>query len=118
MEDIKIKVNEPGTRVDEPIEEFVGDFAGTTRSVGGGVASLVGQVGRLYIGVLTLPLNLLPARSRYHAKNAVKESFLTIKVLVDEINHSIEHSLDRSLERDKVRVSMDDLDDEIPPATP
>lgn len=116
MEDIKIKVNEPGARVEEPIEEFAGNFADTTRSLGGGVASLVGQVARLGFGVATLPLNLLPARSRYHAKNAVKEGFLTVKVLVDDVNNFVEDTLTRSMDRDKVRASLDDLDDEVPPA--
>ena len=115
MEDVKIKVNEPGVRVEEPIEEFTGNFADTTRSLGGGVVNLAGQVARLGFGVATLPLNLLPARSRYHAKKAVKEGFLTVKVLVDDVNNFVEDTLNRSMERDKVRASMDDLDD-IPPA--
>ncbi len=108
MDEVKIKVNEPGRTVEEAVEEFEGDFVGTSRSIGGGIGNLVGQVGRLYVGLLTLPINLLPAKSRVHAKNAIKEGFLTVKVLVDDINDGIENVLDRSLQRDRVRVSLDD----------
>ncbi|HEX2913245.1 MAG TPA: hypothetical protein VH186_20755 [Chloroflexia bacterium] len=119
MDEVKIKVNEPGTPFeDEPIEEFTtADFDRSARSVGTGAANLVGQVGRLYLNVLTLPLNLLPAKSRYHAKKSLREGFLSVKTLVDEVNNTIDHTLTRSMERDRLR--MNDLEDEvIPPATP
>jgi hypothetical protein len=114
MDDVKIKVTDSGGRAEEPVEEFQGNFASTTRSLGGGVVSLAGQVARLGFGVATLPLNLLPARSRYHAKNAVKEGFLTVKVLVDDVADFVDETLTRSMERDKTRASMDDLDGDIP----
>jgi hypothetical protein len=109
---VKVKVNEPGVRAyEEPIEEFDGvDFDRTARNVGGGVANLVGQVGRLYFNVLTLPLNLLPSRSRYHAKNSIREGFLSFKVLVDDVTGAIDDGLTRSLRRDRLRI--DDLDDD------
>lgn len=118
-ESVKIKVNDPTARVyDEPIEEFtVDDFDRSARSVGNGVGNLVGQVGRLYFNVLTLPLNLLPRRSRYHAKNSIREGFLSFKVLVDDVTDSIDRGLSRSLERDKLHVD-DVLDETIPPARP
>ena len=110
---VKVKVNEPGVRAyEEPIEEFDGvDFDRTARNVGGGVANLVGQVGRLYFNVLTLPLNLLPSRSRYHAKNSIREGFLSFKVLIDDVTGSIDDGLTRSLKRDRLR--MDDFDDDV-----
>ncbi len=120
-EGVKVKVNDPSYRAfEEPVEEFTGaDFDRTARSVGGGVSNLVGQVGRLYLNVLTLPLNLLPSRSRYHAKNSIREGFLSFKVLVDDVTGAIDDGLNRSLRRDRLRMDdMDDLmnDDVIRPA--
>jgi hypothetical protein len=101
VDDVKIRVNEPGR--EEPIEELTGGFVSTTRSLGGGIVSLAGQVARIGLGVATLPLNLLPANSRVHAKGVVKEAFLTVRVLVDDVNNFVESTLNRSLERDKAK---------------
>lgn len=109
---VKIRVTEPDYMGDEPIEEFENVGRSASRAIGG-VGNLVGQVVRLQFGLLTLPLNLLPARSRYHAKNAVREGFLTFKSLVDEVTNGIDDGLSRSMERDRVRVGMRG---DIPPA--
>jgi hypothetical protein len=102
---VKIKVSEPDA-LDEPIEEFdnVGRAAG--RAIGG-VGNLLGQVVRLQFGLVSLPLNLLPAKSRYHAKNSVREGFLAIKTLVDDVTNGIDSGLSRALERDRVRSGAD-----------
>ncbi len=112
---VKIRVNEPGVRAtEEPIEEFSTMDFDRGRGGVGGVGNLVGQVGRLYFNVLTLPLNLLPRRSRYHAKNSIREGFLSFKTLIDDVTGSIDDGLNRSLQRDRLR--MDDYDDVIRPA--
>ncbi len=116
-EEIKIKVTEPDLMGDEPIEEFDNIGRETRRAVGG-VGNLIGQVIRLQFGLLTLPLNLLPEKSRYHAKNSVREGFLAIKSLVDEVTDGIDDGLNRSMDRDRMRVSSMRMDDDIPPAMP
>jgi len=114
---IKIRVTEPDLMGDEPIEEF-DNLGREARRTVGGVGNLVGQVVRLQFGLLTLPLNLLPTRSRYHAKNAIREGFLAIKSLVDEVTEGIDNGLSRSMQRDNMRVSLDLDDNTIPPADP
>jgi len=114
---IKIRVTEPDLMGDEPIEEF-DNLGQEARRTVGGVGNLVGQVVRLQFGLLTLPLNLLPTRSRYHAKNAIREGFLAIKSLVDEVTEGIDNGLSRSMQRDNMRVSLDLGDNTIPPADP
>lgn len=114
--EIKIKVNDPAFNADDPVEEFSADVGNTAENVVGTVGNIAKQVVRLQFGLLTLPLNLLPSRSRYHAKNAVREGFLSFKTLVDDLTTGIDEGLRSSLERD--RVWANDVTDNIPPATP
>lgn len=100
-EEFKIKVSDVDS---EPLEELEGLDVKVEGNLAGTVGNFVKQVVRLEFGLLTLPLNLLPTKSRFHAKNAIKESFLTIRSAVDEINNSIENGLNRSLDRDKARM--------------
>src|SRR5689334_3311968 len=95
-EGVKIRVTEADVMGDEPIEEFENIGRSASRTIGG-VGNLVGQVVRLQFGLLTLPLNLLPARARYHAKNSVREGFLAVKTLVDEVTEGIDEGLSRSM---------------------
>lgn len=117
-DEIKIKVNDPMFG-DDPIEEInpaMDSMGRTANNVIGTVGNLTKQVVRLQFGLLTLPLNLLPSRSRYHAKNAVREGFLSFKTLVDEITNGIDEGLRGSLDRDRVWAS-DSMDETIPPAS-
>lgn len=109
MDDVKVKVTDDAVKVkvndaDEPFEEF--DGVEFNRA---GVGNFVTQVGRLYFNVLTLPVNLLPRRSRYHAKNSIREGFLSFKALVEEVTEGIDRSLNRSLERDKANLDADEI---------
>ncbi len=115
---VKIRVTEPGIMGDEPIEEFDNIGVGVRRTAGG-VADVVSQVVRLGFGVATLPLNLLPNRSRYHAKNSIREGFLAVKTLIDDVTDGIDTGLSRSMERDRMYAGSIRLDaDTIPPADP
>jgi hypothetical protein len=98
-EDIKIKVNDADV---DPLEELEGVTNRFGSGLGTNVGNLVKQVVRLQYGLVTLPLNILPANSRYHAKKAIHEAFLTVKTLVDDVNNGIEHTLTHSMDRDKV----------------
>ncbi len=109
-EEIKIKVNEPV----ETLEEFEGAELKPEGNVTRTVGNFVKQVVRLEVGLVTLPFKVLPARSRYHAKNALHESFLIVRSLVDDVNNNIEKGLTRSIEREKTRAGIDESD--IPPA--
>ncbi len=98
-EDIKIKVNDADV---DPLEELEGVTNRFGSGLGTNVGNLVKQVARLQFGLLTLPLNILPTNSRYHAKKAIHEAFLAVKTLVDDVNNGIEHTLTHSMDRDKV----------------
>lgn len=79
----------------------------------GGVTNLVTQAGRLYFNVLTLPVNLLPRRSRYHAKNSLREGLLSLKSLVEEVGEGIDRSLKRSIDRDEAEIADGDTFDDL-----
>lgn len=119
MEDeIKIKVNDPTIGIgDDPVEEIDPAYPGSAaNNVVGTVGNLAKQVVRLQFGLLTLPLNLLPSRSRYHAKNSIREGFLSFKSLVDEITTGIDDGLRSSLDSDRVWAN-NGVDETIPPAS-
>jgi hypothetical protein len=102
-DEIKIKVSDADA---EPLEELEGLEANTGNllsSVGGFVGSAV----KFGFGLATLPLNVLPATSRYHAKNAVREGFLTVRSIVDNVNDTIDKGLSKSMEKDKVKANLD-----------
>jgi hypothetical protein len=118
-EEIKINVSDPSLGIDDPLEEIkpASDGLGSTGgNLIGSVGNLTKQVVRLQFGLLTLPFNLLPSRSRYHAKNALHEGFLSLKVLLDELSTGIDEGLRASLEHDKAWA--DTASDEIIPPTP
>ncbi len=99
-QEFKIKVSDVDS---EPLEELEGLDIKVEGSLFGTVGNFVKQVVRLQFGLVTLPLNILPAKSRYHAKNTIKEGFLTVRSAIDQINNSIENGLNRTIERDKAR---------------
>jgi hypothetical protein len=103
-EDIKVKVKDVDDDLIEEIEVSDMSRGNITDQVG----NVLKQVFRFQVGVATLPLNLLPSKSRYHAKNAIKEGFLTVRALVDGINDGIEDTLNKSLEKDKVRMELNE----------
>jgi hypothetical protein len=107
-EDIKVKVKDVDDDVIEEIE--VSDMS--RGNVGDQVGNILKQVFRFQVGLVTLPINLLPSKARYHAKNSIKEGFLAVRSLVDGVNDGIEDTLTRTLERDKIRFDID-VDDEI-----
>ena len=88
---------------DELIEE-VTDFNRPSRKPSN-AASVAGQVGQFYFSALMLPLNLLPDRARYHAKNSIREGFLSFKALVEEVNTAIDDGLARSINKDRQKVN-------------
>lgn len=75
--------------IDNLLEEDIPQTRGNT------ITNLVGSTFRLGYGVATFPLNILPANSRVHAKNAVREAFLTVKVLIDDVTNGIDKTLTR-----------------------
>jgi hypothetical protein len=103
-----------GVRVEvkEDFEEFEAEAVVTGRGVG----SVIGSVGRLAFNVATLPINLLPSRSRYHAKNSIREGFLSVKTFLEDVTGAIDDELSRSVSRDKVRMEIRMEEEDIPPA--
>jgi hypothetical protein len=100
-QEFKIKVSDVDS---EPLEELEGLDIKVEGSLVGTVTNVVKQVVRLQFGLVTLPLKVLPAKSRYHAKNTLKEGFLTVRSAIDGINNAIENGLTRSIDRDKARI--------------
>jgi hypothetical protein len=102
-EDIKVKVKDVDDDVIEEIE--VSDMS--RGNLADQVGNVLKQVFRFQVGLVTLPLNLLPSKSRYHAKNTIREGFLTVKSLIDGVNNGIEDTLNKSLEKDKIRLEIE-----------
>jgi hypothetical protein len=100
-QEFKIKVSDVDS---EPLEELEGLDIKVEGSLVGTVTNFVKQVVRLQFGLVTLPLKVLPAKTRYHAKNTLKEGFLTVRSAFDGINNTIENGLTRSIEHDKARA--------------
>jgi len=116
---VKIKVTEDaGTgRFDAPFEDVTSsDFPDSTTAHRSGVSNLLEQAARLSFNLMSVPLNLLPSKSRYHAKNSIREGVLSFKVLVDDVTEALDRNLSQSMERDRANQPRPAFDNEIPPA--
>lgn len=99
VEDLNLEDNNPAANTTDP-----------------DVANLVGQVGRLSFNLMALPLNLLPAQSRYHAKNSLREGFMAFKSLVDEVATGIDESIARSRQATNVtKIKVEEKTSDTPP---
>ncbi|HEX2915337.1 MAG TPA: hypothetical protein VH186_31530 [Chloroflexia bacterium] len=102
MVDVEVKKTTTSTpEEDVTIQDYdLSAVSGPLSNLTEGVTGLVGQVAGIGYNVATLPLNVLPRRARYHARKAIREGFLTFKVLIDDVTNGVDKTLKRSMERD------------------
>ena len=115
--------------VDDATDEFEdlddefdeGGYRGRgTRGLFGTLGNAANQVLRLQFGLVSVPVNLLPRRARRHARTALDETYLTFKVLIEDVSDALDNGLGGTDTRRRSRsrsVLVEDADD-IPPADP
>ena len=102
-DEISIKVSDVDA---DPLEELDGIDFKINGNLFKTANKIVQQVVRLQFGIVTLPLNLLPAKPRYYAKNTLHEGFLVVRSLVDDVANSIDAGLTRGLDKDKTKAGL------------
>ncbi len=120
---VKIKVTEEAagsSNFDTPFEDVTSSgYVDSARTNKSGVSNLIEQAARLSFNLISIPLNLLPSQSRYHAKNSIREGVLSFKVLVDDVTSALDRNLSHSMERDQASNPRRAVaQNEIPPAQP
>jgi hypothetical protein len=76
-----------------------------TSAAASSVESLIKQLIRLQLDIVTLPLTILPTKTRTLAIDTFRQAFKTVRTVVDDFSDTIDKTLTKTLEKEETAPS-------------